>query len=173
MATVKQKRAFKKVVENGGNVSRAMVDVGYSPMTAKTPKKLTESEGWKELTDDFLSNETLLKKHQQLLNAVSLERMNFDERTTNEEIEEVVAEMEGYRLLKIVENTGKDGMIYSKYAYVKAPDNMAQDKALDKAYKLKGSYAPEKHENVNLNVNVEAREKSKAAINQFLNGNGE
>jgi len=60
MATTKQKKALDKVVENGGNISRAMRDVGYSKATAKTPQKLTESIGWKELceerglTEDFL-----------------------------------------------------------------------------------------------------------------------
>lgn len=32
------------MVENGGNVSKAMIDAGYSPNTAKTPQKLTDSE---------------------------------------------------------------------------------------------------------------------------------
>ncbi len=60
MATIRQKRAFDKVVENRGNVSRAMLEVGYPPTTAKNPKNLTESLGWQELceehglTDNFL-----------------------------------------------------------------------------------------------------------------------
>lgn len=60
MATTRQKMAFNRVVENGGNISRAMMDVGYTPATAKTPQKLTESKGFQELcdqhglTDDFL-----------------------------------------------------------------------------------------------------------------------
>lgn len=60
MATLKQKKAFDNVVENGGNVSKAMIEANYSPATAKTPQKLTESKGWSELcienglTDDFL-----------------------------------------------------------------------------------------------------------------------
>lgn len=62
MATNKQERALNKMVENGGNVSRAMRDVGYSFNTAKTPQKLTESLGFIELceerglTDDLLIN---------------------------------------------------------------------------------------------------------------------
>ena len=44
MATIRQKKALAKIVENGGNVSKAMVEAGYSPMTAKTPQKLTESK---------------------------------------------------------------------------------------------------------------------------------
>ena len=48
MATTKQKRAIARMVENGGNVSRAMLEADYSPATANTPQKLTESKGYKE-----------------------------------------------------------------------------------------------------------------------------
>jgi hypothetical protein len=60
MPTIKQEKALEKIVENGGNVSQAMRDVGYSDNTAKTPQKLTESLGFielceeKGLTDNFL-----------------------------------------------------------------------------------------------------------------------
>jgi len=62
MTTFKQEQALEKMVENGGNVSQAMLDTGYSPNTAKTPQKLTESKGFLELceekglTDDLLVN---------------------------------------------------------------------------------------------------------------------
>lgn len=52
MATIKQRKALDRIVENGGNVSRAMMEVGYSPMTAKTPQKLTESIGFRELCEE-------------------------------------------------------------------------------------------------------------------------
>lgn len=61
MATIKQIKAAQALVENGGNVSAAMREVGYSEHTAHTPQKLTESDGFKEvmeksgLTDDFLT----------------------------------------------------------------------------------------------------------------------
>ena len=42
MATIKQKRAFAKILENGGKVSKAMREVGYTTATAHTPHKLTE-----------------------------------------------------------------------------------------------------------------------------------
>ena len=60
MATVKQRRALAKMVENGGVASTAMIAAGYSKRTAVTPSKLTDSDGFKELcaeyglTDDFL-----------------------------------------------------------------------------------------------------------------------
>lgn len=49
MPTMKQKKAIVNLVENGGNISKAMRDAGYSKNTASTPQKLTESEGGKEL----------------------------------------------------------------------------------------------------------------------------
>lgn len=48
MATEKQKRALANVVENGGNVSKAMKDAGYSVATAKTPQKLTQSQAFQK-----------------------------------------------------------------------------------------------------------------------------
>lgn len=53
MATQKQTTAAKKMVENGGIVSKAMVDAGYSPATAKTPQKLTESKGYKNIVAEL------------------------------------------------------------------------------------------------------------------------
>lgn len=52
MATEKQKKAVDNMAENGGNVSKAMKDAGYSDETAKTPQKLTESKGFRELCDE-------------------------------------------------------------------------------------------------------------------------
>ena len=68
--TAKQKAAFNKLVELGGtSVSRAMREGklsngenAYSPETAKSPQKLTESLGFQKicdeagLTDEFLTN---------------------------------------------------------------------------------------------------------------------
>jgi Holliday junction resolvasome RuvABC DNA-binding subunit len=41
--------------------------------------------------------------------------------------------------------------------------------AAKEVFKVRGSYAPEKHLNVNVDVTSEARVKSKEAISQFLN----
>ncbi len=61
MSTIKQNLALEKMVENGGNVSQAMRDVGYSENTAKTPQKLTESIGFMELCEDKgLTNDLLV-----------------------------------------------------------------------------------------------------------------
>lgn len=61
MATEKQKRAIDLLVGNGGNVTKAMIDAGYSKNTANTPQKLTESDGFKELCEEYgLTDELLL-----------------------------------------------------------------------------------------------------------------
>jgi hypothetical protein len=141
LPTKKQKDAFKKVIQEGKSPHRAMKEVGYDDTTAKNPKNLTESKGWKELMETYLPDSSLSKKHKELLNAVNLEKLSFGEHDTDEEIRAVVEKMEGYKLLYIkTQISSTDGSVISKYAYVKAPDNMTQDKALDKAYKLKGKY---------------------------------
>ncbi len=61
MPTLKQKAALDKILENAGNVSKSMRQVGYAPGTSKNPKELTESKGFKQLveesglTDEFLN----------------------------------------------------------------------------------------------------------------------
>jgi len=67
--TAKQRRAINNTVENGGNISKAMRDAGYSPNTAKNPKKLTESNAWNELLEEILPDEFLLTAlHQDIAN---------------------------------------------------------------------------------------------------------
>lgn len=60
--TIKQQKAIENVMENRGNVSRAMIEAGYDPTTAKNPKNLTESKAWKELMDKHFSEERLAQK---------------------------------------------------------------------------------------------------------------
>lgn len=60
MPTVKQKKAIEKTVINGGNISKGMVEAGYSPATANNPKNLTESKGFMELCEKVgLTNEMI------------------------------------------------------------------------------------------------------------------
>lgn len=58
---MKQKKVVHRIIENHGNISKSMREVGYSENTAINPKNLTESKGFKEicnnigLTDDFIA----------------------------------------------------------------------------------------------------------------------
>ncbi|HSX47233.1 MAG TPA: hypothetical protein VLF63_00520, partial [Patescibacteria group bacterium] len=58
--TFKQRKALNYSVENGGNISKAMRDAGYSSKTAKNPKKLTESKAWQQSLDEYLTDDFLL-----------------------------------------------------------------------------------------------------------------
>lgn len=62
MATLKQKKAIKKVMENHGNVSKAMIEVGYDPTTAKNPSNLTKSKAWEELVADKIPDDKVIEK---------------------------------------------------------------------------------------------------------------
>lgn len=62
MSTQKQRKAVENMVENGGNVSKAMRDANYSIETAKNPKKLTESKGYKEILNELGLTEGLIAK---------------------------------------------------------------------------------------------------------------
>lgn len=52
MATQKQKKAADIIVENHGNVSKAMLEAGYTPATAKNPSNLLDSKGFVELMEE-------------------------------------------------------------------------------------------------------------------------
>lgn len=59
--TFKQREAFDKSIDNRGNVSKSMIEAGYSLATAKNPSNLTESDGWKQLLDEYMPEDTLLR----------------------------------------------------------------------------------------------------------------
>lgn len=62
MSTQKQKLALEKIVENRGNVSKAMREAGYDDTTAKNPKNLTQSKGYKDLLRECGLTEDLITK---------------------------------------------------------------------------------------------------------------
>lgn len=68
MATIKQKLALANMVENGGNMGKAMIEAGYSPNTSKSPTKLTNSKGWEALMKKHLPDSSLAALHRKLLN---------------------------------------------------------------------------------------------------------
>ena len=70
MATIKQKKAYNELVENGGNVSKAMRDANYSIETAKTPSKLTNSKGFQELLEKGIKEKHLIKSIKEGLQAM-------------------------------------------------------------------------------------------------------
>ena len=74
MATIKQKKAVARIVENRGNVSKSMLEAGYDPITAKNPKNLTESKGYKEEAEPILNQ--MKKERQRLLREMRVRNLD-------------------------------------------------------------------------------------------------
>jgi len=117
--TIKQKIAIEKVVENHGNVSRAMLEAGYDPTTAKNPKNLTQSKSWMVLMDQYIPDDKLLAKHEEALEAVK---------------------PIGAQIL-----IDKDGKTISKEneGMIEVPDHVVRLKAVELGYRVKGKLRPE------------------------------
>ncbi len=61
--TLRQEATIKDIMENTGKpVSKAMLDNGYAPATAKNPQQLTESKAWQELMNKHFSDERIASK---------------------------------------------------------------------------------------------------------------
>jgi len=60
MPTIKQRKAFKQIIENHSSISKAMRDVGYKKTTATVPYNLTKSKGWQELCEEIGLTDELL-----------------------------------------------------------------------------------------------------------------
>ena len=76
MATLRQKKAVAILAEKGGSVSGAMRKAGYTKISAATPKKLTESKGFKDLLNKYLPDKLLAEKHKELL-TVPIKRRTY------------------------------------------------------------------------------------------------
>jgi hypothetical protein len=100
MATKRCIKAVEKMVENGGIVSKAMRDAGYSPETAKSPSKLTESKGYKEVCEMYGLTDSLI------ITAL-VEDIKLKPQNRKPELE-LGAKMTGL-LIDRKELTGKDG----------------------------------------------------------------
>ncbi len=179
--TARQRAAIDILVENRGkSVSGAMREAGYPEKTAKNPKNLTESKAWEEIIGDALSFEELAEEHKQLLNSTKIEHMVFplgprgedDDNLSGARPDKKPEDPNEEKRLKAERTTLTDkeiiGMLAevnckvrrivhgetARHVYYWAADNKARKDALDMAYKIRGTYAPEK--SINLNVEVEA-----------------
>ncbi len=135
--------------------------------------------------EEALNDELLQEKHLELLNASRLDHMVFatgprNEKERAEYIQSDIrkAQEKGYEYKEIEHVTDEDiremladvncqvrRIVHRETArdvYFWSADNMARDKALDKAYKIKGKYAPEKHVSVNITVDASDRVKDLA-----------
>ena len=63
MPTEKQKQAVVKIIENHGNISKSMREVGYTDATAKNPCNLTDSKGYIEAAKPVVNQLKKARQH--------------------------------------------------------------------------------------------------------------
>lgn len=112
MATTKQNKALEILVESGGTmpVSKAMEKAGYSPATAKTPQKLTESNAYRELFPIDKTKEVIENLHKLSISAQSEETQV---KATKEWLDRAVPKTESNASLNFTQINNNLG---SKYA---------------------------------------------------------
>ena len=153
--TEKQKRLVALMVENGrkkGSEVRAvgdlMIEAGYSQMTATKPSTITRGEAFTALLDEYLPENDVLEAHKGLIKAGTVTNMEVDPNLTDVEIRGQLYE-QGIKVISISRKQGKDAKVY----FIQ-PDGNTRRGAIDMAYKLRGSYAPEKQEIAIASVNI-------------------
>jgi hypothetical protein len=102
---------FDEVQKRDGRMAPAIIAAGYAPSMANQPKAITETKSWKALMAEYLPEDKVALRHQELLDKRERRAM--------------------YNL--------KGKLI----GYVDEPDTAAVSRALEMAYKLRGSFVPE------------------------------
>jgi len=160
--TLRQLAVVNKILENKGNVSKAMREAGLSPAYAKNPQQFMESEAVQDLLSKAkvtLSDDILIQRHAKLLNAHKLEHMVFplgpeDKDHSEDDYDEDGQEGENIPSGESVDLSDEDiiqmlselGCVVRKivhsemcrHVYYWASDNKSQLSALELAYDLRG-----------------------------------
>lgn len=159
----KKEKIFAEVFIKTGNGTVAALeayDTDKENIAANIAHQNLRKPKIQNVIQEALSDDLLAKKHNDLLNASTLSHTSFDKELDDEEIRDFVKDIPGAKLFRIVQKDDK------KIAYIKMPDTNIQEKALDKAYKIKGTYAPEKK--AILNINHELKQKARSDFEDYL-----
>lgn len=138
------KRVAALMLENGGSVSKAMRDAGYSEAYSKNPQKMKKTKAWNDLMEEYFPDNELAKVHRGLLTANRVDHMVFSPSVSNDQITEQL-ESVGATIRKI------ETIMAQKHVWFWTQDTQARKSALDMAYKMKGRY-PKEAGIENLNV---------------------
>lgn len=145
MPTTRQMEAMKNVVAKGGkqSIAKSMREAGYSPRTARNPKKLTKSKTWEAMMAQYWPEKEVIKYHQELLKNNYLEMIDFPDTIAESDIKRLLQGISGASFAMIREvNLAFKGKM--KRAYVILLNPKARKEALELIYKLQGKFAPER-----------------------------
>lgn len=127
MPTQKQLLAAEKIVENHGNVSKGMLDAGYTPATAKNPSNLTTSKGFASITEELQHELGDIKVTPKRLARV---------------IKQGLAAKQPGKII-IIEKS-PDGTTDVKKKTIEVPDHAIRHRFLDTSLKVLGAYPEDK-----------------------------
>ncbi len=174
--TIRQRRAFKELAVNGGTKAAALRKAGYSEEIAKNPQKVFNNQTYVQILERAgLTDESLAKAHQELMQSSRIEKYSFlaarvekwvklDKKgrklktpykdlgwkhLSDEEITVQIANIPGHRLMYIQKGLNE------KIAYCQVPENAVRKSAIEMANKVKGHFAPDKLEVVEHTVSPE------------------
>lgn len=138
----KDKVFVKEIIKTGNQTLAAKKAYGYKDnnvagvMANRKLRNVKITEKIERYGDRF-PDEMLAEKHMELLNQKQVAYFVFPKYMDDDEIEEKV-NAAGFEIIVI--RFGEKG----KYAFYSNSDSNAKKAAIDMAYKIKGSYAPEK-----------------------------
>jgi hypothetical protein len=140
--TLKQTIAVQKVLEivrNSKNqkkitIGRILKEAGYADTTSTVPTQVTRSKGWNSLMEKYFNEESVAKFHQMMFNSKILRWYSFPLKEKDSNIKKIIESLPEAKVVKILLIDD------SKRAYFTIPNLEYIDKALDKAYKIRGRY---------------------------------
>ncbi|MES2436607.1 MAG: hypothetical protein V4519_01220 [Patescibacteria group bacterium] len=136
MATLRQKLAFNKTIENQGNVSKAMKEAGYSRSHAHNPQSLVKSKGFQQMLQNYIPEQRILEKVSELFERGEIVSRTFPSILGLDTVKKMF-EKAGLTILNLREVGDQKNEIE---VYFIQPDATSQDKALEKSIKLHGLY---------------------------------
>lgn len=152
----KQKNVIKTIadIKAGFAKPRSMASIlrenNFPEHLVRHPKRLAKMKGFDDLLNKYMPPKNVLLAHKKLLKTNTIESLPMDSSLSNSEIIHLIEHNTASRVLHISRFEG-DGEVK---VYYTVPDGTTQRGALDMAYKLHGSYAPEKQEHTIAAVHI-------------------
>ena len=170
--TVRQKIAVQKLSENirnsGGkksvSVGKVLREAGYSKQTSLKPKLVTETKGFKDELSRIMPDESIIKRHGELINAVKLNKMEFDSSVSDLEIKKIIEWPTGFKVRSIVRK--KNCEIVTCYYW--SPDYMTRLVAINMGYKIKNLYQPKDQSSETTPIVYQMVSYEKSAVDSIL-----
>jgi hypothetical protein len=153
--SLRQKRLAEKIAENLANggkthsLKKLLKEAGYSDTVAKNPDKVLETKTFQDLLTQYLPENKIAKVHKEVLGASAHQESLFPIEKSDADIKKIIRSVPGAKVIQIdeVDIFEGEGIIKQyKKVYYTTPAYKYRLSAVDMAHKLRGTYAPEKHE---------------------------